>query len=123
MNEQTTQLIEQLAQKLGTTTEYLWGILVKQAPISAITNLTFFILMVISGVLLYKLHRYLGTYQEKLRDSVYGDLDELAIVPMFVVVVIWCISFLVAMFSLGGVVNGFFNPEFWALKEVLNAAQ
>jgi len=31
MDSKTAQLIEQLAQKLGTTTEYLWSILIRQA--------------------------------------------------------------------------------------------
>lgn len=35
MEEKTIKLIEQLAQKLGTTTEYLWAVLLKQAPIDA----------------------------------------------------------------------------------------
>ena len=35
MNEATAKLIEELAAKLGTTAEHLWGVLVRQAPISA----------------------------------------------------------------------------------------
>ena len=33
--EQLTQLLAQLAERLGTTTEYLWGVLIKQAYINS----------------------------------------------------------------------------------------
>lgn len=44
MNEQTVKLVEQLAQKLGTTTEYLWNVLIKQAPISAAIDMIYCLL-------------------------------------------------------------------------------
>ena len=58
MNDQTAKLIEQLAQKLGTTTEYLWSVLIKQAPIDALSRLAFFIVSIIGGIIIYKAHRY-----------------------------------------------------------------
>jgi len=38
MNEQTQQLIEKLAEKLGTTAEHVWAVLVRQAPLSSATD-------------------------------------------------------------------------------------
>lgn len=35
MNTQTTELLKQLADKLGTTTNYLWNVLVNHAHVSA----------------------------------------------------------------------------------------
>lgn len=32
MDEKTVAIIERLAEKLGVTAEYLWGVLVTQAP-------------------------------------------------------------------------------------------
>lgn len=48
MNEQTIQALAALAVKLGTTTEYLWSVLVKQAPIYGLTQLA--MLLAISAV-------------------------------------------------------------------------
>lgn len=44
MNEGTERLLTQLAEKLGTTTEYLWAVLLKQAPIDAIGQLVSIVL-------------------------------------------------------------------------------
>lgn len=39
MNEQTLKILSDLSNKMGTTTEYLWTILLKQGPISGIIDL------------------------------------------------------------------------------------
>ena len=59
MNEQTTKLIEQLAQKLGTTTEYLWSVLLKQAPIDATVTLFQTLCVMLFGLALWKIHKHL----------------------------------------------------------------
>ena len=41
MNDQTLELIRDLAEKLGTTTEHLWGVLVTQAYISGVGDVIF----------------------------------------------------------------------------------
>lgn len=119
MNEQTAKLVEQLAQKLGTTTEYLWSVLLRQAPISALTDLIYFVLVCIGGVFILKAHKNFSKENER-RDSKYYDNDALAPI-MIVVVVIWTVLFLAAFFSIGNIVNGFFNPEYWALDEILSS--
>jgi phosphotransferase system glucose/maltose/N-acetylglucosamine-specific IIC component len=123
MNEQTTKLIEQLAQKLGTTAEYLWTVLVKQAPISAATDALYFILVIIGGIFLWKLHKYLSKERGEYKHSIYYDEEENVTIPMFIAVIIWAILFIVCFSSIGNIINGFFNPEYWALKEVLGACK
>jgi len=125
MNDQTTQLIEQLAHKLGTTTEYLWSVLVKQAAISAITNLIYLIFMIVSGFILYKVHKYLSLERgddEYSKISYYEDNDILY-VPMGVLAFVWVILTIVAFFSIGIIINGFVNPEYWALEKILSTVK
>lgn len=40
MNNDVGELILELAERLGTTGEHLWGVLVRQAPISGAIDLT-----------------------------------------------------------------------------------
>jgi len=115
--ENLTALLENLAKKLGTTTEYLWGILIKQASISATTNLIYFVLLILSGVTLYKIYKRLMKKDEDGND-IYCDLEERAIIPMIIAVIIWSIIFIIYFFELEDVINGFLNPEYWALSEV-----
>ncbi len=120
MNDQTTKLVEQLAQKLGTTAEYLWAVLLKQAPISAATDLIYLILVIIGGVLLYKLHKYLSEEGGEYKNSIYCDKEELVVIPMVLVTFLWGVIAIVCFFCIGNIINGFFNPEYWALKEILS---
>lgn len=122
MNEQTVQLIEKLATKLGTTSEYLWSVLIKQAPISATINLVYFVFIILAGVVLYKLHKRFCK-EDDMGDSIYSmGKEEVVVAPMIIGAIIWLILALVSFFSLGDVFNGFANPEYWALKEVLDVA-
>ena len=123
MNDQTTKLIEQLAQKLGTTAEYLWTVLLKQAPISALTDLFYLVITTIIGIGLYKLHKYfckdgIGEYD----NSLYDDNDYVAPV-MIALTIIWGICIIACFFSIGNIINGFVNPEYWALKQILSSCK
>lgn len=50
MDDKYRQLIEDMAAKLGVTAEHLWGVLVKQAPISGAVDLVICIVMAASGL-------------------------------------------------------------------------
>jgi len=119
MNDQTTKLLEQLAQKLGTTAEYLWGVLIKQAFVSAVTDLIYFIIVLIAGFGLFKLHKFLAKSNEN-GDCIYEDWEEVSIPPMILFAIIWAILFIACFFSIGNIINGFLNPEYWALSEILD---
>jgi len=70
MDEKTAQMLEKLAQKLGTTSEYLWGVLLKQAPIAAIIELIGILLCVIFGVFIWRVHKKL---MKKESDERYAE--------------------------------------------------
>lgn len=117
MNDNTTKLIEQLAAKLGTTSEYLWGILIKQAPVAATVILTQIILIIIAGFVLYKSHLSFSDDDNKVS---YYNLEEGLVVPFTIAVIIWVILVIVSFFMVEEVINGYFNPEFWALNYIMD---
>ena len=117
--EELTPLLEKLAVKLGTTTEYLWGVLLKQAPITAVTELVYLILVVLGGIALYKIHKRLSKEGDG-NNSIYYDCEGLAIAPMVIATVIWAILFVNCFHSIGTIVTGFLNPEYWALDEIVS---
>lgn len=107
MNEQTQQLIEKLAEKLGTTAEHLWGALIKQAPISSTVDLISIAICAAALVAAFNI------IKSKVEDEDFA-------------VIVWSawgsIAFLIAMASLcilNRIVAGFFNPEYWAIKEII----
>jgi len=120
MNTEMEKLIEHLAQKLGTTTEYLWGVLINQAKISAITDLFYLFFTVIGGILLYRLHKYFSKEREPYGHSYYYTKEELVTIPMGILTVFWFFIAIFSFMSIGNIINGFFNPEYWALDQILN---
>lgn len=117
MNEATTKLIEDLAAKLGTTVEHLWGVLIRQAPMSCA-----FELLSTAGevAVLAWLTRWL--WKQPPAESCK---DDEFFAPRFIRGAFWImigILWLVAFGTLGNIglyVSGFTNPEYWALKQLL----
>jgi hypothetical protein len=118
---ETTKLIEQIANKLGTTTEYLWGVLVKQAPIQSTITLFQIALVCVFGHILFKIHKRL--MQEKkygwVMESGYEQFST-AIPLMSIAFIIFLFFGISAFFCIADVFNGYFNPEYWALQQILN---
>ncbi len=122
MNDNTAKLLKQLAQKLGTTTEYLWRVLLKQAPVSATTTLLQILLILLFGWGLWKVHKHLMKKkgEEKYSENIYEEWGMGAIFPMILGALIFSIMLVISLFSISDIINGYFNPEYWALKELLN---
>ena len=114
MNEKTEQLIRELASKLGTTVEHLWGVLVKQAPIEAATNLGCFLLF---GVILGLIYRYAKKLFAKQHRSDGEDAVLAICCAAFVIVGVVFLLLFVSEVSM--ITAGFFNPEYWALKQII----
>lgn len=119
MNEQTTQSVEMLAQKLGIATEYLWSVLVKQASFGAIIDLIYFVLVIVVGVLLWKLHVYFSKERGASKRSIYYIHEENVIVPMATAVLVWIGFFIACIFLIDDIIIGFLHPEYWAIREIM----
>ena len=123
MNDNTTKLLEQLAAKFGTTTEYLWMVLLRQAPIDSTINLIQIALVMLFGWFLYKTHKRLmkkdgeGNYAK----TYYEKYEAGAVIPMVIGAIIFAIFFLASFFCIPDVINGYFNPEYWALDKILSS--
>ncbi len=119
MNTEITNLLTVLADKLGTTSEYLWGILLSQAPISATIILIQIIFTVLSGIFLWKLHKYFAKETDEkysIYDNGNGGFEALVLTFSTLILIIGVVLF----FRIENVLNGYFNPEYWALDKILN---
>ena len=122
MNDNTTKLIEQLAQKLGTTSQYLWNVLLKQAPIDATITLVQTLVILIFGYILFKLHKRLSKEKDYngYKETGYAHYEELAAFPMIIAAIAFTILIIFCFCCFSDIVNGYFNPEYWALNKVLS---
>ena len=114
MDEKTLQALTALATKLGTTAEYLWGVLLKQAPITGAMSLLMMAAWAVVCVLLVRYVRR-NTSGNKPRWT-----DEAARLFAWIGVCIVCaMSALVVSIEIGGAVTAIVNPEYWALRQIL----
>lgn len=109
--DQAVKLLEGLATKLGTTIEYLWSICVKQAYIEAWINL--------SGIIAFCIILYLMFTKGKPRINKNRDDYDRPILLFIFWFFVGAFS-MTMFFMLNEAITGFFNPEFQALKYILN---
>lgn len=124
MNDQIIQLIESLADKLGTTSEYIWKVLIEQAPITAITEILFIFFVIAGSIILYFLHRKFSKKPDENGDEIYTlyeKYDDFLAGVMIALTVLFIILLIVSAFLIENIINAFFHPEYWALQEILKS--
>ena len=117
--DKLTDLLQKLAEQLGTTTKFLWGVLVRQAPISASINIIEVIVLLIVA---YFLSRFVIKFEKApQKGSSYLDNDNtgfycVKIFGTMGIVLIILLCFCLLKYA----IMGFFNPEFWALDYIID---
>ena len=114
MDDKTFQALTALAGKLGTTAEYLWGVLVRQAPISAAIELTLLAAWVAACVWLVFFVRR-NTAGDKPKWS-----DEVTRLFAWTGVVLVCsMTAISGGNAISDALTAIMNPEYWALRQIL----
>jgi hypothetical protein len=123
MNDKTIALIEKLAEKLGTTSEHLWGVLLHQAPISGAVDLFTVIVMIFVAVGLVRFVKGKTTKPARTEYDPYPHAewrDEAAFLVWLATAAYLVITSTVMIGSAQRIVAAFFNPEYWALSYILD---
>jgi len=112
LKEKAFELLQQLAIKLNTTIENLWGVMVKQGRVEAISSLISIILIWGFGVFLYILHKRF------IKKKIYDEYELLIGAPMIIGAIIFSFMLLYSLSCISDVITGFLNPDYWALKQL-----
>ena len=115
MNELTT-LLEKLALQLGTTVEYLWEVLIKQAHVFAIQYIVCWIILIIGSVLFYI---FLKKTVEGYESDGWDETITWHIVPTVLLGVVVFVLLVKNLVQTGIFITAIINPEYWALQEIL----
>lgn len=111
MNDRTTQLLQQLAEKLGTTTQYIWTVLVNHARISAVFSIIecFICLSVIIFTgFMYKKYKSVGT------------ANEIFITAAILLTIISIVALFGIVLSVRNIINALLDPKYWALEHIID---
>ncbi|MEK4267913.1 hypothetical protein [Bacillus sp. FSL W8-0940] len=114
--DKAMEYIDKLAAKLGVAAEHVYGVLVKQAFANGVTNVIFGALVILATIIL---SIYTAKFVKKHHRNHGMDGVDLLILIAF------CLTFIVLP-TFGGitsVANGIMaliNPEYYAIKEILD---
>lgn len=114
MNEQAEKLIRDLAEKLGTTVEHLWDVLLRQAPIDSSAKL---IGVAVAAVLFVITWFRIQKFPNEKNSYDFFSWREVA------VGILIATSLLLAYLGVQEIpliLAGFFNPEYWALRQIIH---
>lgn len=108
-------ILNQLADKFGTTVEHFYGVLLKQAFIEGVKDI---VGIVISAALLIA-SIWATKRAYKKYDNKYNDFSEENSL-YFILLIASSVVFLIIFFIAGGdMIDAFFNPEYYALHQIL----
>lgn len=122
MDDKTLQALTALANKLGTTAEYLWGVLLRQAPITGVINLAMMAAWVAMVVLLLRWVRSKTRVPPETKDERYPRAEWHSEGAFFAWAGSITFAALVAVMvglELSGTIAALVNPEYWALRQIL----
>jgi amino acid transporter len=116
LDNKITNLLEGLANKLGTTTDHLWNVLMHQAHIEAFKNIATIVFFIIADTLMFK-YAFKHNKDKNLKNT-KGDFESIAML-LFVVILVFIIVITVNL--LPETIDAIFNPEYWALHNILKS--
>lgn len=122
MDEKYRQLIEALAAKLGTTAEHLWGVLVRQAPISGAVDLVLCIMIAAATWWWVALVKRKTMRPPETETNSYPRAEwegEGAILAWVAAFIAGFLALVCVTGSAQWIVAAFANPEYWALKQLV----
>lgn len=115
--DQLAPLLNKLAEQMGTTSQYLWGVLLKQAPVKAsIIGAEY----AITAIALYMIFRFRKSIVDYCAEELPKPVNVIGGVVIGIIAVVWLLE---CMFCFESFLTAIFNPEYWAMQRVLSAVK
>lgn len=118
MNAELSQVLADLAQQFGTTVPHLWAVMLRQARVEAIVGLVYFAI-VVAAVVGYAF--WLPRIRHAWGDGLLDKGATLHAVGGLVCAVLLLAMVFVGLLGINDVVTALVNPEFFAIRQVLEA--
>ena len=117
MNDQIMEILRVLAEKFGTTTEFLWGIMVRQAYVVGISQIIAFVM---AGLFVFAWNRYVWSIRlpEDPQEDRGGDKTFGIMMVRLFGIIGACMWAMMLLCGLTEITTALINPEYWAIKQV-----
>lgn len=117
MTPELQKTLQQLAEKLGVGIDRLWACLVKQAPLDSVVNVFSWVSM---AVVIAVSIKYFCKFYQKMIDHPHDDWGIAAFVSATTAVIFAVILMVTFGTNASLTLAGFFNPDYWALHQILH---
>ena len=124
MEEKAFEYIDSIATNLGVAAEHVYGALLKQAMVSGVRSVVYIILCL---AVVYMVIRMLKKVYTDVKDgnnnSIFldgWDISAAGIIASFAGGIALFILFIAIIANISNASTALLNPEYWALKEILN---
>lgn len=108
--------LELLAREMGTTVEYLWGVLAKQAFVMGSTNIGILLILAIIAPFWSRFAKHVYGLTTCDEDSWDNDI----MIPIYIISGAYVIvTIITTIILIPEIVTCFVNPEYWALNKIL----
>ncbi len=119
MDQKTLEALQALAAKLGTTAEYLWTVLVRQARLSLIADLILIGCLTVALAAIFRQMRLLrARFTEMMQRNQDPMIEYLAAFGLWLLIVA-CVG--IGLSLIPDLMTKIFNPEYWAFRQILEA--
>ena len=123
MEEKAFEYIDAIAANLGVAAEHVYGALLKQAMVSGLRSVVYIIICLAVSYLIIKMFKRIYSDVKEGEDSIFVDSFGISLGGVFAIIiggVAIIILFFAIMADIGNATTALLNPEYWALKEILN---
>ena len=123
MEEKAFEYIDAIAANLGVAAEHVYGALLKQAMVSGLRSVVYIIIyLAVSYAIIKVLKRVYSDVKED-EEGLFVDSFGVPLGGVFALVfggIALVIMFFVIMADISNTSTALLNPEYWALKEILD---
>lgn len=112
MEDKIINVINVLSEKLGVATNYIYPLLIKQARIDAITGIFYNLLSIIMLVVAFIMFKSLIKFENERNAETNSAIGATAILLAI-------IGIIVLIFNFQSTLNALFNPEWYAINNIL----
>lgn len=118
--DQTTEAVKQISDALKVPAEHVYSVLVKQQTVKSIGLLVIPFFFIVFTIAFYRFHKYGMSPSKKYKGrDVYYENGDYCAFPITSGII--ALLLLIATISfIPNIIQGFINPEYGAIKEILN---
>lgn len=117
------QIIDKLAAKLSVPAAHLWEILVRQARIEAALSAFWIIFGVVAVITFLRIRVRMVAWAEEKDENGYAVRDDEFVMAGYWVCggIATAVCLIVALSNVGPLVSYLFNPDYYALQQIIGA--